>query len=90
MRRTKTGWVAQTEQERSFSIDGRKAEGIYVNFTRARLYLYYAGADGPDNEASELPADPHLLRELAVALQEAADEVEDTEYRPRLHMLVEQ
>lgn len=89
MIRTKTGWVAQAEGAKSFSIEGKRAQGVYLNYTRARLYLYFAGMDGPDNEASVLPPDPALLRELATALDEAADELEDTEYRPRLHMLIE-
>ena len=88
MRRTKTGWVAQTEDESSFAIGRREAAGIYLNYSRSRLSLFFAGVDGPDNDASQLPPNPNLLRELAIALQEAADELEDHGFRPHLHMLI--
>lgn len=88
MLRVKTGWVAQSKNQTEFDIGAGPATGIYVVYSRSSIHLHYSGLESLENDASILPAEPHLLRELARALQEAADELEDNQYRPKLHMLI--
>lgn len=74
MRRTRTGWVAQRENENQWSIEGDEAAGIFIVPTVGWTYFHYAGTHNDDNAGPQLqiPTDPTLLREMAEALEELA------------------
>jgi hypothetical protein len=87
MKAVRGGWVALAEGGKSFPVDGQRATGVYLSLTRTRVNIYYAGVDGDANEGMALPADPHLLADLAKVLRAAARSLEKTDY-PWLHPFV--
>lgn len=74
MRRTRTGWVAQAQSGKQFSSEGIMSDGVYLAVSAKSVHFHLAGTT--DDEAGvrlQLPCDPSLLRELAKALNEAAN-----------------
>lgn len=75
MKVTKTGWLAtckDSEPWRDPNADPAvEPTGIYVYYGGSYVTMQYSGVDGCDNMLF-LPAEPHLLRDLAAVLEAAA------------------
>lgn len=76
MKKVKTGWVAQTDNARGFTVEGETPSGVYVYYGLTTISLHHAGLDKADPRGLTLPGDPHLLHDLAKCLRAAARQIE--------------
>lgn len=63
-------------------LESGTATGVYLNASRSHVSLHYTGLEGRYTRQFEAPADAAALRDLAKALNAAADDIE----RPRSYM----
>jgi hypothetical protein len=79
--KVRAGYVAPLPENTSFRIDGKKPSGLYINGGLGlRVFLQYAGIDHP--AMFDLPQDTEVLRSLASAIRQFADDPEHFPHVP--------
>jgi hypothetical protein len=75
--KVRVGYVATLPESSDFRVSGEKPSGLYIHgHEREGIWLTYAGLDNAAAYLFELPKDADVLRSLASAIRQFADDPE--------------
>lgn len=75
--KTKNGYVAPKPEDETYMVNKTEPSGVFVqNIRGGKTTLEYAGTGTATGECFVLPQNPDFLRDIAAAINAAADDID--------------